>query len=53
MKYSSYLNVTPGADDCMFNLELAGDQYVFMTPSAHQRDIIILTIKAFNADCLL
>ena len=64
MKYSPYLKVLLDADDdasrkkdahdCLFTLQLsATDTHVFMTPSTYQRDIIVLTIKAFNAGCFV
>jgi len=68
MKYSPYMKIIPGAPemsdlrnsrnidagDCFFTLEFSGtDKHIFITPSSYQRDIIVLTIKAFNAVCCL
>jgi hypothetical protein len=50
MKYGSDLRVIPDLEnDCLFTLVFSEkDTHVFMTPSSFQRDIIVLTIKAFN-----
>ena len=48
MKYGPELKVI-STGDCNFTLQLSEkDTHVFVTPTALQKDIIILTIKLFN-----